>query len=98
MQRIFEKKLSIHRRNKRSVQRDGDFSKKWHKWFPDTNIDSRDRYIKCIHPPALIAWRDKHHLNGGQEKGKKQDNRVGNQSQGPLRAGRSHPSRTLLVI
>lgn len=71
LERIFEKKLSIHRRNKRSVQRDGDFSKKWHKCFPDTNIDSRDRYIKCIHLPALIAWRDKYHLNRGTGERKK---------------------------
>lgn len=74
MQRIFEKELSIHRRNKRSVKRDSDFSQKCHKCFPDTNIDSRDRYIKFIHFPALIAWRVKHHLKRGQEKGIKQDN------------------------
>lgn len=53
------------------MQRDGDFSKKWHEWFPDTNIDSRDRYIKCIHLPALIAWRDKHHLKRGTGERKK---------------------------
>lgn len=66
LQRIFEKKLSIDRRNKRSVKRDGDSSQKCHKCFPDTNIDSRDRYRKFIHFPALIAGRIKHHLNRGR--------------------------------
>ena len=63
MQRILKKQRSIHRRNKRSVKGDGDFSKRLHKCFPDTNNDRRDRYIKLIQLPALTARRDRDRLN-----------------------------------